>query len=371
VAAVRPYEIELWTRTGVRIADITRLCQDISMVEERNEAEELRFNLDLDVFEKHMLAAGIDVVSNFREGQTEIKVKRRGEYLFGTQLYDASIFLDGTNAATINVIGFGYLNFLKDRYPDPAVSYTQVESVEIFYDLIRCAQSVDYGDYGLIIPEGGYYVTGKLRDRNFQQYTSGIKLNMQRLTDLVDGNFDFRVLPDKTVMTYPQVGSLRTDFRITYDRTNKRSTFMRAMVNRSVSGTYNSVIGLGTGFGDDILKSVKADVYSQMESGVRELPVQFNEVVEQSTLDENTQARLERVNQLLRLPQVTLSGANMPENRINVGDYVVVEFKGHRLLEDMTGVQRVERIETSLDGNLFEKSVTLYFEKVGEVSDYV
>jgi hypothetical protein len=37
----------------------------------------------------------------------------------------------------------------------------------------------------------------------------------------------------------------------------------------------------------------------------------------------------------------------------------------------MTGVQRVERIETSLDGNLFEKSVTLYFEKVGEVSDYV
>lgn len=367
MAEVRPYEIELWTREGKRIADITKLCKDIYFAEERNEAEELRFTLDLDAFEDHMLKAGADPVSNFRESQTEIKVKRRNEYLFGTQLYSASITLGTSDEATIEVVATGYLNFLKDRYPDPAIKYEQIEAVEIFYDHIRRAQAVDYGNYGLIIPTSGYYVTGVRRDRTYQQYTSSRKLNMQRLTNLEKGNFDFRILHDKTVMTYPQAGSVRTDFRISYDRDTKRSTFTNATLNRSASGLYNSIVGIGSGFGDDILKSIKKDIYSQMEFGIRELPVQFNEVLTQSILDENTQARLERVNQLLRMPKITLSGNDMPANRINVGDYVVVQFKGRKLLEDMTGIQRVERIETSLDENLFEKSVTLYFEKVEEL----
>jgi len=359
------YEIELWSRDGKRIADITRFCQNISWAEERNEAEELRFTLDLDAFEDYMInEAGADPVSNFKEGQTEVKLRRNGEYLFGTQIYDAPIDLNEDGSVTINVMCTGYLNFLLARYPDPAITYNQVESVEIFYDLIRKAQSVDYGNYGLIIPSSGYYVTGVKRDRSYEYYTSSTKLNMQRLTSLETGNFDFRILADKTVMTYPQVGSPRSDFRLVFDRTNFRSSMKRARLNRSASGLYNQVIGIGSGFGADMLIAIKDDLYSKIEYGLRQLPVQFNEVSVQKTLEENVQARLDKVRKLLRLPQVVLSGNDMPENGINIGDWIPAEMKGRRLLEDMTGTYRVERKETKLDQNGFEEEVTLYFEKM-------
>lgn len=359
------YRIELWSRTGSRIADITKLCKNISFSEERNEAEELRFSLDLDAFEDYMInKAGSDPVSNFREGQTEVKVKRDGQYLFGTQLFDAPINLNEDGSAEIEVVCTGYLNFLAHRYPDPTVVYKQVESVEIFYDLIRKAQSVANGNYGLIIPTSGYYVTGVKRDREYELFTSSTKLNMQRLTNLESGNFDFRILADKTVMTYPQLGSPRTDFRLSFDRKHFKSTITSARLNRSANGLYNQIIGIGSGFGADMLMSIKSDLYSQVEFGLRQYPVQFNEVSIQSTLDENAQARLDRVKNLLRLPQITLSGKDMPANGINVGDWIPVEMKGRRLLDDMTGIYRVERKETQLDENLFEKAVTLYFEKM-------
>lgn len=365
MAHLPKYEFELWTRTGQRIADITKLCQNVFMAEERNEAEELRFNLDLDAFEDYLInKAGSDPVSNFREGQTEVKVKRDGQYKFGTQLYDAPIALNEDGSAIIEVQCTGYLNFLLFRYPNPAIKYSGVESVEIFYDLVRKAQEVTYGHYGLIIPTSGYYTTGVLRDRSYEYYTSSTKLNMQRLTNLETGNFDFRILADKTVMTYSQVGSPRTDFRLVFDRKNFRSSITRARLNRSANGLFNQVVGVGSGFGADMLTAIRNDIESQIEFGLRQLPVQFNEVSIQATLEENVQARLEKVKKLLRLPQITLSGNDMPATGIEVGDWIPIQMTGRRLIEDMTGVYRVERKETQLDENGFEKEVTLYFEKM-------
>lgn len=358
------YEIHLFTRDGRRIADITHLCQNISWAEERNEAEELRFNLDLDAFEKYMEESGTDVVSNFREGQTEIKVRRNKEYEFGTQLFDAPINLNSDGSATIEVFATGYLNLLRSRYPDPTVRYSQVERVEIFYDLIRRAQSVPYGNHGFKIPTSGYYVTGVKSDREYEPYTSSVKLNLQRFTTYQGGNFDFDVLPDKTVMTYSQLGSVRTDFELTFDRKNFRSSISQARLNRSANGLYNQVIGMGSGFGADAMISIKNDADSQNEFGLRQVPVQFNEVSIQATLDEHTASRLERVKHLLRLPQITLSGNDMPARGIRKGDWVQVNMTGRKHIEDMTGVHRVERKEVQLDENGFEKAVTLYFEKM-------
>lgn len=361
------YEVELWTRTGTRICQITHLVRNLTWSEERNEAETLQFSMDADAFEHYLIEeVGADPVSNFREGQTEIKVKENGEYLFGTQLYYAPINLNNDNSTSISVTATGYLNFFKDRYPDPVVSYSNTESVEIFYDLIRKAQAVPYGDYGIIIPASGYYMTGKKRDRTFEQYTSSTKLNMQRLTNLVDGNFDFRILHDKTAMTYNQIGSPRTDFKIQFDRKNFRSSLDSAVLNRGANNLFNSVIGLGSGFGKDQLMTRRNDIAAQNEFGLRELPVQFNEVSVQGTLDENAQARLDRVKRLLRMPQITLSGADMPRNRIEIGDVIPVQMTGLRLLEDMTGYYRVERKEVHVDENHFQNAVTLYFEKTGD-----
>ena len=353
MASPTKYTIELWSADGVRICEITHLARNIYWSEERNEAEMLQFSMDLDAFEDYMENnVKADVLSNFREGQTEIKIKENGEYLFGTQIYYAPIEINGDGSMSIVVTAQGYLNFFNSRYPDPTISYSSEESVEIFYDLVRQAQAVTNGDYGVIIPPSGYYVTGVTRDRNYELYTSSTKLNMQRLTNLADGNFDFKFLADKTLMTYAQVGSPRTDFLIDFNRTKKRSTFDRATLSRGANNLFNQIIGIGSGFGADQLISIKNDTDSQVEFGLRQAPVQFNEVKVQATLDENAQARLDRVKSLLRMPQITLSGADLPTTRIEIGDILPLRFTGRKLIEDMTG--------------LYIKEMTLYFEKTGE-----
>lgn len=362
------YDVELWSASGVRICEITDLVRNLYWSEERNEAEVLQFSMDLDAFEDYLEDdVKTDVLSNFREGQTEIKVKEDGEYLFGTQLYYAPIELNKEDgSASIVVTAQGYLNFFNSRYPDPIISYSGWDKVEIFYDLIRKNQAVPNGNYGVIIPTSGYYVTGEEVDRSYELYTSSTKLNLQRLTTGVDGKFDFKILWDKTVMTYPQIGSPRSDFLIEYDRLKKRSTFDRATLSRGANNLFNQVIGIGSGFGADQLISIVDDPASQLEFKLRQLPVQFNEVKLQATLEENAQARLEKVKKLLRMPQVTLSGADLPATRIEIGDILPLRFTGRKLIEDMTGLYRVERKEVKVDENHFIQEMTLYFEKTGE-----
>ncbi|MGW6120433.1 hypothetical protein ACWFRF_15430 [Nocardia sp. NPDC055165] len=381
---ITKFGVELWSRAGVRICEITHLARDLGWTEERNEAEVLRFNLDLDAFESYLINnVGADPVSNFREGQTEIKVKeKRGngpwEYLFGTQLYWAPIRLSPAGSADVDVNAHGYLNFFATRYPDPSLTFTNTESVEIARQLIQSNQSVVYGNYGIILPTSGYYVTTKLRDRTFEQYTSSTKLNLQRLTNLVDGTFDFKFLADKTFMTYPALGSPRSDFRLQFDRNQFRSTIDSAVLNRGANNLFNKIHGIGSGFGGDSLMTGHVDpqtgllvpsvddLTSQVEFGLRELPVLFNEVSNAATLVENAEARLQRVKDLLRMPQITLSGADMPAVRLEIGDIIPIVMTGRRLLEDLTGYYRIERMETQVDENHFQKAVTLYFEKTGD-----
>lgn len=366
------YWVELWSRDGDKIADITPYVRNLYFAEERNEAEELQFSMDLDVFEAFMAKAGADPVSNFREGQTEIKVREQigsqaPRYRFGTQLYYAPIDLNNDGSITVSVRGTGYLNFFNARYPDPSIAYTNTEAVEIFYGLVKQAQAVPNGNYGVIVPTGGYYTTGKLRTRTYELYTSTTKLNMQRLTELVDGRFDFKFLPDKTLMTYSAVGSPRTDFSIDFDRTNFRSKLVSARLNRGANNLYNQIIALGSGFGTgDTIYEIVNDIASQVEFRLRQSPVQFNEVKERDTLILNAQTRLEKVKKLLRMPQITLNGADMPVVPLEVGDIFPLIMRGRRLLEDLTGYYRVERMETHVDENHFQQAVTLYFEKTGD-----
>lgn len=362
--------VELWTRTGTRIADITHLVRNYSATEERNEAEQLQFSMDLDAFEDYMVnKAGLDPVSNFREGQTEIKVKEFGQYKFGTQLQWAPINLNTDGSATISVNATGYLNFFNDRYPDPNVKYTNVETVEIWRDLIRKAQAVPYGNYGVTLPSSGYYVTGVTRDRTYERYTSSTKLNMQRLTVLKGSKFDFKILPDKAAMTYAAIGSPRTDFRIVVDRQNNRSNIDRAVLNRGATQLYNSVIGQGSGNGEEVLTWIETDADSANEFGLREHPALFNDVTVLNTLKQNTRATLDAHKRLVRMPQVTLSGADLPETPLEVGDLIYLKFAGRRLLEDSSDWHRIERIETQMDVNSFKSNVTLYFEKLSSIEE--
>lgn len=352
-------EVELWSRDGVRLADITHLVRNYHAVEERNEAEQLQFSLDLDEFERYMIEdAGLDPVSNFRDGQTEIIVRENGKYRFGTQLQWAPINLNRDGSATVSVNAVGYLNFFNTRMPSPNIRYNQVEAVEIARDLIRKSQQVTLsrpglptlsGDHGIVLPTSGYYTTGIRRDREYREYTETVKLAIQRLTALKDGNFDFKFREGKEFMTYKAIGSPRTDFTITYDRTHNHSTFVEAVINRGSNQMNNYIIGMGSGNGEETITETVFDAHSINEFGLREGAHLFNNVSNRATLRENAEGRLKSLKDLIRLPQITLSGADLPETPLEVGDIVYTEYKGRRLLEDASGWSRIERMETTYD----------------------
>ncbi|MEW1951028.1 hypothetical protein AB0280_17475 [Pseudarthrobacter sp902506025] len=182
MASKTTFGVELWSASGTRICEITHLVRNLYFAEERNEAELLQFSMDLDAFENYLEnQVKTSVLSSFREGQTEIKVRMNGDYLFGTQLYYAPIDINNDGSLSVSVNAQGYLNFFASRYPDPAIAYTNTESVAIFFGLINQAQAVTNGNYGIIVPGSGYYATDKFRSLTYEYYTSSTKLNMQRL----------------------------------------------------------------------------------------------------------------------------------------------------------------------------------------------
>src|SRR5215210_163613 len=122
------YSIELWSGNGVLLADISRYVRNLKFAMQRNEAEDLSFDIDLNAYESLCASIGTHPLGILGPYQTDVKIKRNGTYLFGTHVGDAEVEL-GENDKTISVKAFGYLNLLLDRYvsPDPFVQEDAVD----------------------------------------------------------------------------------------------------------------------------------------------------------------------------------------------------------------------------------------------------
>jgi len=82
------YEVELWSRQGVLVADISVLVKTMSFTQERNASESFEMTLDLDAFEDLASSIGTMPMVMLNPYRTDIKVKRRGVYLFGVHVVD-------------------------------------------------------------------------------------------------------------------------------------------------------------------------------------------------------------------------------------------------------------------------------------------
>ena len=166
------------------VADISKLATARSYKIKRNDSEELAFTLDVKAFENHCVEAGRDPEATLVPYVTDVRVKREGGYLFGTQVVDIS-YTFNEGGANMVVKCNGFLDLFRDRYITK--TYTAEEATEIARDMLDDTQVV-YGDFGV---ENGpeQYNTGTNRDRNF--IDQNIKDALMNLTDLIDGQFDF------------------------------------------------------------------------------------------------------------------------------------------------------------------------------------
>lgn len=332
------YEIELWIN-NVMVADISKLATDRKYTIKRNDTEELNFTLDVIAFERHCESAGRDPDATLVPYVTDVRVKRYGKYLFGTQVVDMS-YSFGEGGATVEVKCTGFLDLFRDRYITKYYPNT-TESTQIARDMLDDTQFV-YGDFGV---ENGpeQYNTGKLRERDY--IDQNIKDALMNLTDLIDGKFDFAFTHDRKFNTYAMQGSYRPSLKLTYPYNIKNITTPKTALN-----LYNYTIGLGSGFGEETVRSVASDIDSRLNYGTRMRIVSFNSVQDQTVLDQNTASENSRTKDLLILPKLTLADGVIDLNTVWVGDRIPVEIQGHKSLP-LKDIYRIEQLGVTLDEN--------------------
>lgn len=342
---VQKYEFELWVN-GVQVGDISRLAKSRSFTLRRNASEDLKFQMDLTAFERYCALSGRNPLATLEPYVTDIRVKRMGQYLFGVQVVELNYNLDA-GGIQMEVRATGFLDLFKDRYITK--TYSSEEATAIWRDAIVETQSGDpTNDFG-VEPGVQQYTTAINRDRELvDQNVRDLLIN---LTSLVDGNFDFRFNYDRTYEIFEQIGSDRPGNKFTYPY-----NITSANVPRSALNLYNYIIGIGSGFGEEALRSeyptnsTAADADSRLNYKTRQKIITFNSVTEQTTLDENTSAYLQRVKDILMLPSIKTNGEFCDLSVIGVGDRVPVEVQGHAAIP-LNDTYRIEQIECSLDEN--------------------
>jgi hypothetical protein len=354
----RVYTFELWSIAGIKVADISALAKNRKYTLERNQAETLEFTLDLDAFERFCASINTPPRNVLAPYQTEVKVKRNDVYIFGTQVVDCPVEL-GETAATITVKCTGYLNLFKDRYVTK--TYTQEDAAAIARDLFMETQAQPYGSVGVTL-DAVQYDTGVLRDREYTR--DNVKDKAIALTSLVDGNFDIAISWDKKLRTYEQIGSLRSDLEFTYPGNIKS-----VQIERTGTSIFNKILGVGSGFGDDQITSTANDIPSQQAYYLREKIEQFNSVTVQSTLDQNTDGKLQMYKEVLEIPKITVTGAELDLDYVGIGDRIPVVIGGHAFVDNVLGLYRVEKMGVTIDDNDFESNIELYFDNLGVNQD--
>lgn len=342
------YEFELFDNSGTAIADITSYVDKPLLSQEINESETLTASIDLemfDVFCKDKLG-GVDGLSVLQEYSTDIKVKRNGDYYMGTHVDSVGIDT-GAQSETISVIAKGYLDFFAKR--EISKSYPNYDSAYIARDLIQQTQNRPNGSFGVTLRPFPY-LSGVTRDMNYQR--NNIKQELIDLAESRYGPFEFMFFPDKSFQTYQRLGSDK-DLHLVWG-----DNITGVSVDRLGSRIYNYINGLGSGFGNDQLTAIAQDPIDQIRHFLREKTAQFNTVVYQSTLQQNTDSELAasapQAIPILKTNTTKLRGV-LPE----LGDTVHVDLAKKPYLASLSGTYRIIKMDIVLDEQHFEE-VSLY-----------
>ncbi len=348
------YTFEACSPAGVSLADISMLTYERSFTLTRNKEEHLSFKIKLSQLEKYAASINLHPRVLINSYQTDIKVKRNGKYLFGSQVVSTP-FSDDEEDGVITVNCRGYLDLFKDRYI--TATYTGMDSVNMAIAAMTATQAQPRGSVGVTY-DSSLYLTGVPRDRTYEQ--SNVKTLIQDLSKLTDSRFDFSFTHDKKYHTFREIGAIRSD--VTYIYGGPGSNITGLYDEDSAMSLYNRILATGSGFGADALRTVRDDVTSQIQHYIRELPKSYSDVSKLATLAQNADADLALGKDVLHIPQLTITGNDMPSNFIIPGDRIPVSTIGHPWLDAINGLYRAESEVVHLDENDFESSIVIYFD---------
>lgn len=346
------YRIEVWDKSGIVLGDIRQLCSNLKWSKQRNEADTLSFDLDLTKYEQYLELINLqDNPYSFLEaGRTDLRLRRGAQYMVGTNA-NKFAFTTADPSVKMSVNATGYLNYYKQRFLN--INYTNTPQHEILWGVIDQCNQKPNGDYG--IRQGTHRGAVVNRDRN--QVRKEVKSFFQQMSNVING-CDFEFTPDKLLNTYEAIGTYRKDIVLSFPGNIDSFAF-----NRSTDSVANYIFGVGSGNGEDAIQAFAGDSDSQDYLYLREKVASWNSVIQQATLQQNTDALLHFAKDILELPTVTLHSGEIDLSTVSVGDTIKVDFSKcmYSSLKHITGDYRIEKIDVQVDDNDNE-IITLTFD---------
>jgi hypothetical protein len=346
------YSFELWSASGILLADLAGRARNRRLTKSRNEADVINWDVDFNEFESYCRLTNQDPRTLLVPGQTEIRVRRGGTYLSGGQLDYFNPQIDA-NQQTINVKASGFLNLWSDRYTADSRTFTATQATTIASTLITESQGQGPNwDYGITI---GPMATVGPHDRSYSR--TNIKDALQALTRVPTNPFDMEFTYNKVFKTYASMGSNRPD--IQFEFPNNVISFSAPVDG---TGIANRIYAYGQGFGDQAAAQFTADsIPSQATYKVREKVLTTNGVDNSDNgLTDAANSELAAWAFPFQIPPIVVDGNKAPFiTDYGIGDYVKIKIGNYRLLRDINGLFRIEKFDLEVDDNDNER-VTLY-----------
>lgn len=334
------YEVLVYSKDGLPMGNIFSLCRNFKWSKTRNEAESVSFDLDLADYEQYIEAIGFgaDPLEFMEVGRNDIRIKRNGVWLLGTNIIKFGYASDDPGVK-LEVAATGYLNYYKRRYAN--IAYTNTPQEDILWGVIDACNQVNGGDYG--IRRGTHRGGTVLRQRN--QVRKEVKSFFQQMAQVIGGP-DFEFTADKLLNTFEAIGVYRKDLRLVYPGNIASFNF-----GRSVEKVSNFIYGIGSGNGEDAVQAESEDASSEDYLYRREQIITYNSVVEESTLQENIDAVKHYAADPIELPTVTVEDGVLDLSVVGIGDTLPLEMHGSKSLAHINGNYRIESIDCSVDEN--------------------
>lgn len=352
------YTVELWSSTGVYMADVSALLTSgLRITMPLNDVEEVEFSLDLVQFEQKCARIGAVPRNILDPYRTDVKIKRNGAYLLGVQVVQCEVNFNNDSANTIEVRCTGYLNLFKDRYITPGVSpannsalYANKTYAQIAQRLILDTQSQTNGDFGVVIGQDTASPTQTTtRTRQYDYDNQNVKDGIINLTKLENDRFDFRFTWDRQFECYDRLGADKPDIELTY---SQNIDSMRVL--RDATTLANKITGLGSGLGEERLSDTESDTLSILDYNVRERIELFNTVSDQTTLAANVAGLVPIYKDMYEVPSITLKNGAIQPGEVIVGDAVLVKVEGSTFIETINDLYRIIEMEIKVDNDMDE-----------------
>jgi len=309
------YRIEVWTRQGEMLADISQECLQRQFTVRRNRAESIALNLDLYAAEQRATKSKLGFDQLFAEGSNELRIFRGDRPLMGGTIYYVQPAVD-TGGASLDVRATGFLDLLKDRYvwPDTGSfgrTYTTQDLGAVMWDFINYTQqpianwSLANGDFGL---RQGTIQTSRTLTDTWQPWATSIRDILIAITERIN-SVDFEFTYDKKFnVYYPGIGTDKSELLFTYPGNIKRLSLPRDATHLA-----NTVISRGSGNGSDQqVVSVRQDAAMQVGLARRESIIDHSSVNVVQTLADYADEEIRLNGASSKIPDITLDGLKNP-----------------------------------------------------------